>query len=50
MSIKLTMALIALIACACPASTGDGDNRDTFTSAQYCVPQYDNADALRIYC
>ncbi len=50
MSIKLRMALLVLIACAALASAEAGENGDTFTSAQYCVPHYDNSDAVRIYC
>jgi hypothetical protein len=53
MSIKIVMALAAIIACAYPALAGGSGNRDsgyTFKSAQYCVPQYDNPDWLRIYC
>ena len=50
MSIKLTMAMVVVIACAALASAEAGENGDTFTSAQYCVPHYDNSDAVRIYC
>jgi hypothetical protein len=50
MSIKLTMAVVVVIACAALVPAGADDNRDTVKSAQYCVPQYDNSDAVRIYC
>ena len=50
MSIKLTMALVVVIACAALAPPETGENHDTFRSAQYCVPHYDNSDAVRIYC
>jgi hypothetical protein len=50
MSLKFTMALVALIACASPGLAGGSNNRDTSKSAQYCVPQYDNSDGPRIYC
>ena len=50
MSIKLTMALVVVIACAALASGEASENRGTFTFAQYCVPHYDNSDATRIYC
>ena len=50
MSIKLTMAVVVVIACAALVPAHAGESRDTFTSAQYCVPHYDNADAVRIYC
>jgi hypothetical protein len=50
MSIKLTMAIVVVIACAALAPAEAGENRDTFTSAQYCVPHYDSSDATRIYC
>jgi hypothetical protein len=50
MSIKLTMALVAVIAYASLAQAGGDGNRDRFKSAQYCVPQYDNSDAVRVYC
>ena len=50
MSIKLMMALVVVIACAALAPAETGENRDTLTSAQYCVPLYDNTDAVRIYC
>ena len=50
MSIKRTMALVVVIAYAALVPAHAGESRDTFTSAQYCVPQYDNSDAVRIYC
>jgi hypothetical protein len=50
MSIKLTMALVAVIAYASLAQAGGDGSRDRFKSAQYCVPQYDNSDAVRVYC
>jgi hypothetical protein len=50
MSIKLTMAFVVVIACAALAPAEAGENRDTFTSAQYCVPQYNDSDAVRVYC
>jgi hypothetical protein len=50
MSIKLTIALVVMIACAAFVFAEAGENHDTLTSAQYCVPQYDNSDAVRIYC
>jgi hypothetical protein len=50
MSLKFTIALVAVIAYASPALTGDSNNRDTSKSAQYCVPQYDNSDGPRVYC
>ena len=50
MSIKLTIALVAVIVCAALAPVEAGENHATFRSAQYCVPHYDNSDAVRIYC
>jgi hypothetical protein len=50
MSIKLTMALLVVIACAALIPAEADDNHATFRSAQYCVPHYDNSDAARIYC
>jgi hypothetical protein len=50
MSIKFTMAFVVGIACAALAPAEAGENHDTFTLAQYCAPQYDNSDAVRIYC
>ena len=50
MSLKFTIALVAVIAYASPALTGGSNNRDTSKSAQYCVPQYDNSDGPRVYC
>jgi hypothetical protein len=50
MSIKLTMALVVVIARAALVPAEADENRDTFTSAQYCVPQYNDTDAVRIYC
>jgi hypothetical protein len=50
MSLKFTMALVALIACASPSLSGATNNRDASKSAQYCVPQYDNSDGPTIYC
>jgi len=50
MSIKLTMAFVVVVVWAALAPANAGENRDTFRSAQYCVPHYDNSDAVRIYC
>jgi hypothetical protein len=50
MSIKLTMALVVVIACAALVPAETDDNHDTFRAAQYCVPHNDNSDAVRIYC
>jgi hypothetical protein len=49
MSFEITMILVAIIACAPPA-LAEGNGNDSGKSAQYCVPQYDNSDGLRIYC
>jgi hypothetical protein len=55
MSTKITMALAAVvIACASSALAGGNGNRDNWyasSSAQYCLPQFDdNPDPLRVYC
>jgi hypothetical protein len=54
MSTKIMMALLAAVfACASLAlAQGDGnrDNEYATKSAQYCVPQYDNPDPIRIFC
>lgn len=55
MSTKISMALAALIiACASPALAGGDGNRDNWyasSSAQYCLPQFDDdPDPLRVYC
>jgi hypothetical protein len=41
---KITLAF------ALAGGSGNRDSGYTFKSAQYCVPQYDNPDWLRIYC
>jgi hypothetical protein len=53
MSAKIIALLIAAFACASAAfaqGNGNRDNGRMSQTAQYCVPQHDNADALRIYC
>lgn len=53
MSIKFTMALIVAIVCVSSDHAGSSGYRNNIypsTSAQYCVPQYDDSDGLRIYC
>jgi hypothetical protein len=54
MSAKIIIALlIAAFAYASAALAQGNSNRDkgrTSQTAQYCVPQHDNANALRIYC
>jgi hypothetical protein len=53
MSAKIIALLIAAFACASAAfaqGSGNRDNGRTSQTAQYCVPQHDSADALRIYC
>jgi hypothetical protein len=50
MSLKFTIALVALIGCAFPGLAGASNNRETSKSAQYCYPQYDNSDVPKLYC
>jgi hypothetical protein len=53
MSTKITMALIAVFAAlSSPAHAADNrGHADSYKSAQYCVPQYDDlSDVTRVYC
>jgi len=55
MSTKIAMELVAVVmALAFPALAAGNGNRDNayaYTSAQYCVPQYDDLpDLTRVYC
>jgi hypothetical protein len=50
MSLKFTIALVALIGCAFPGLAGASNEREAFTSAQYCFPPYDNSDVPKLYC
>ena len=55
MSTKIAIAAVAVVmALAFPALAAGNRNRDgvyVYTSAQYCVPQYDGVpDLARIYC
>jgi hypothetical protein len=53
MSAKIIALLIAAFACASAAFAQDSGSRangQTSQTAQYCMPQHDNPDALRIYC
>jgi hypothetical protein len=53
MSVKIIALLITAFACAAAAFAQGSSNRENgqmSQTAQYCMPQHDNPDALRIYC